>query len=189
MRTSSNLLKFACCREAFVSVAYEDGIYKTGPMKGQPAYSYEFGMQTTIEGKRVKLGDTSTIEAGLLHVRSFFDSNDKVMNNLIKVDIQQHEWDAAASLFYQSGIDEIREVSGWFNAGVDIIDIAEGLLQWNYVTKDGKKMRLKGLSIRRTREELLMKAGEYGDISRYRYYDGDPAVTTPVWKAFPDVEI
>lgn len=187
-RTSGSLLKFDCCREAFVRVAYPDGVYRAGPLKGQPKYSNGFGLQTTISGEPVKPGDTTTIEESFIRMRLHFDANDRVMSNLIHVVPAQHEWDGPASLFYQSGMDEIREVARWFNEGRDIIDIAEGILQWNYVIdENGEHVRKKGLSIRRAREELLMKSGDYGDISRYRYFDTINSI--PEWRAFPNMEI
>ncbi len=182
MQTSWNGIKFICCREALVLVAYHDGDNEITSQDGikilTPRWSYGFGNQTHENGTPVKEGDTITIEDAFARVRAHVVANDKVLNNLISVPLEQHQWDAVASLAYQARMDATRDVCNAFNNLPPEL-AALTMARWPY----GKA----GLAKRRAREINMAIFANYGDISHYKLYRGDPKLVLPELTIFPDV--
>lgn len=178
--TSWNCCKFICRREAFVSVAYRDG-----GTDENPRYSIAFGNQTPI----VRPGDRVDVMEGFRRQLMHLQRNDITMNNLIKVPINQFEWDATASLFYQNGSKSLRHVAALFNTGAPIWGIIE-FAKWSdddaYDAMEHHEKINEGLAKRRVREMSLAVDGNYGDITEFAYYDGLPKETPMRWMNFPD---
>ncbi len=183
--TSLNGFKFICVREAIVTVAYEDGT-GTNP-DGTKFQKWSIGGGSQYPP--VKPGDTISIPDAFIRIRNHIDDNDVIMSRLIKVPIPQNLWDAVASLFYQAGIVPLRIVADKLNVAPSIWAIAE-FARWyesDPNDDDPKHDRLhEGLMARRIREMSLALDGNYGDISRYRFYDGPPKTTPPQWREFPN---
>lgn len=174
MPTSSNGAKFIACREALVTVAYPDGQHADGT----PAHSYGFGSQ---RGGLVKAGDTITIEAAFALLRKDLESRDAIIAKAITVPIKQQEWDAVASLFYQSGTKALRTVAELFNAGKPILALG-AFMQFNSGA-DGKPTD--GHTKRRIREMIMGIDSHYGDLSQVAFFEGDPRVVIRQFMPLP----
>lgn len=172
MKTSWEGIKFICCREALVRVAYLDGKHKDGT----PKYSIGFGSQTPT----VVFGDTITVEEAFLRQIDHVEANDKVIARRVKVALKQCEWDALASLFYQDGNMACLAVAGLFNEKVSSI--------WGILEFANWHENNSGLAKRRAKEIALANAGYYDDIATYKYYDGDPKQVQVQERAFPPVQ-
>lgn len=162
MPTSSNGAKFIACREALVTQSYEDGRHADGT----PKYSIGFGSQRD----EPKPGDTITIEAAFALLRKDLESRDAIIAKAITAPIKQQEWDAVASLFYQSGTKALRAVAELFNAGKPILALG-AFMQFNSGA-DGKPTD--GHTKRRAREMIVGIDGHYGDLSQVAFFEGDP---------------
>lgn len=167
MITSWNGTKFICCREACVLVAYPDGHFPDGAQK----YSIGFGSQTPLVGPN----DRITIEEAFLRMKAHIAENDKVIGRLIKAPVAQHEWDAVASLYYQSGTAALRTVASLFNGGQKREAIGR------FADFRGSD----GLLWRRTCEMQMALKADYGDLSKYKLYDGPPIPANLSLREFP----
>lgn len=179
MQTSWNGIKFICCREALVTVAYHDGDNKDGT----PKYSIGFGSQTP----KVSEGDRITVEEAFKRQRAHIADNDAVIGKLLQVIVTQHEWDAISSLYYQSGTVALRRVTALFNLGYPM-EAVRAFMEFDEALDPTRqeKRRVDGLTKRRIREMILAVDGYYGDISRHLYFDGDPRATPREWREFPE---
>jgi len=172
MKTSIDGAQFIACREALVSRAYVDGKHKDGRLK----YSIGFGSQTN----EPKEGDTITIEDAFARLKADIAERDITIRRIITAPIRQCEWDAVASLFYQSGTKALRTVGELFNAGEPIFAMA-AFLQFN---KD-QGVPSKGLTKRRIREMIMGVDRYYGDLSQVAFFDGNPRTAARQYMPFP----
>lgn len=172
MKTSWDGIKFICCREALVRVAYHDGDHPDGT----PKYSIGFGSQTPV----VVPGDTITVEEAFNRMITHIEKSDEKITERLKVAVKQYEWDAIASLYYQSGTIP-------FEAVVEILNRRRpsswGIREFAHWHRDSD-----GLLGRRLEEIALARTNNYGDITTYKYFDGDPKQVQAQERAFPPVQ-
>lgn len=173
MQTSSNGAKFIAAREAMVTVAYEDGKHADGT----PKYSIGFGSQRD----EPQPGDTITIEEAFKRLRMDLNDRDLIIAKAITVPISQNVWDAVSSLFYQSGSKALKTVAALFPIGES--PALEAFMDFNSGA-DGKPTA--GHTRRRQAEWALGKAGDYGDISQFPFFDGDPRKVVRQYLPFPE---
>jgi lysozyme len=165
-RTSWIGEKQIVCREALVTVAYRDG-----GTDAKPRYSIGCGSQTGSP----KPGDTITIIEAFRLLRHDLDERDAQLNRLVKAELSQQEWDALASLHYQAGFRASRPIAALFNR--DRTLVPDAFMAWSFGSA--------GLLARRKREVAILEHGDYGDVSKYKLYDGDPRRVSPVLTNFP----
>lgn len=173
MKTSSDGAKFIACREALVTVAYIDGQHQDGT----PKYSIGFGSQRGLP----QPDDKITIADAFLRLREDLDDRDITIGNALKVPVEQREWDAVASLFYQSGSRALSTVSALFNKGEPVAAIY-AFAQFNRNRGEWSD----GLTKRRVREMAMAIDGHYGDISQFAFFDGDPRKVIRQYMPFPE---
>lgn len=168
MNTDEQGWKFIGCREAFVPVAYLDGIWKDGPLIGKQRFAIGFGSQTPPP----KPGDTTTIEEAMAHLWENIKERDKSIAIWLKVPVSQNVWNAIASLNYQRGSNAARMVCSYYNVGH--VHLAECEIGHWASGQDG--IFTEGHAERRMKETDLARHGDYGDISKYRLYAGNPRI-------------
>lgn len=166
--------KFICCREALVTRAYPDGEFDDGT----PRFSLAFGSQTP----RVKEGETITIEQAFPRLLADIASREPDVNRVLKIMLSQPQFDALFSLYYQAGWDELKAVADLFNDGTPGL----ATRQFAEYYRDSKGRVKEGLARRRCKEIALAENGDYGDISRFPFYDGDPHFVRRQYKPFPE---
>lgn len=167
MNTSWNGIKFIACREALVTVAYFD---KTRWSKG-------FGYLAA------GAEDGTTIEEAFADLRAHIARNDAVIGKLLKVEVTQFQWDAMASLYYQRGTPALEAVVDFYNRSAPRMAWKE-FLHWAS-GQDG--IETDGHLKRRIREANLSANEDYGDISTYKLYTGDPHTTPVQYAVFPQL--
>ena len=103
--------------------------------------------KTALEGMRI------TAAGAELLLRSDLEWVEGVLNNSVKVPLNQDEYDALASLVYNIGGPAFKRstILRMLNNGADRVDVANEFLRWN---KAGGKV-VKGLTNRRERERQL----------------------------------
>jgi GH24 family phage-related lysozyme (muramidase) len=166
MRTSSDDAKAICCWEACVLVAYAD------PPGQDKTYSIGFGSQKPS----VRPGDTIDLTGAFRRLRGHLDLNDGWMHNLLPIEVPQHAWGALASFVYNSNSQAVQDVFGWISK----LGLERGALSMAKWDK-GKK----GIAIRRAEEIFRVTHDWYGDISKFKLYEGDPHTTQPRMVEFP----
>lgn len=181
MITSGKGILRVCQIEAWVRVAYEDGVYRDGPLKGQPKYSYAFGSQTKLNGERVQLGDTVNLVDSVRLVAAIIYRNDVDLTRNLKVELPQFTFDAFTSLYYQSGSRVLKSVSAAFNTKSRKLAILEFA---KYPTNERGEEK-EGLADRRISEMHLARTGDYGDLSQFKAFDGDPKKVIPYYVDAP----
>lgn len=145
MTISQAGLEFLKKREGYKETAYKDS-----------AGIWTIGHGTIrIHGRKVRQGDTCTeyeAEMWLLEETQFAED---VINNSVKVKLNQNQFDALVSLVYNIG-------SGGWKSSTLLRYLNEGravysdlFLRWNKVTINGKKVEIPGLTNRRKLEYQL----------------------------------
>jgi GH24 family phage-related lysozyme (muramidase) len=188
MNTDWAGIRYIGCREAFVRIAYPDGVDSS---KSPPAqrYSGAFGSQRPI----VIPGQEFTIDEGIKRLIRHCLENDQDLNRWMasrrNQSISQHIWNALASLYYQSGIrpfiagGDIRKL---FDSDRDLVFVLEYFPQWHTNSLGQEK---KGLLDRRISEMVMASSGDYGDISKFKYFDDIPislgGTGKMEWRDFP----
>lgn len=138
--------------EGYSSKAYDDGVGV-----------WTIGWGTTIKsnGQKVKKGDVATKEQSLEYFRNDLKSFESAVNRLVKVNIDQDQYDALVSFTYNVGIGALTGSTALkkINQG-DLRGGADAMLSWNKGTVNGKKVELKGLTRRRNAERELFLTGK-----------------------------
>lgn len=181
MPTTGRGIVKICQVEALVTVAYEDGTYRTGPLRGQPKYSYGYGTQTTITGERVKLGDTITPLSAAILIRAKIRRNDEDLDRNLHVQLLPHVYDAFSSLYYQSGSRVLLPISEAFNTKTTKLAVLEFA---NWPTNEAG-VEKEGLAGRRLSEMHLANTGDYGDLRQLMAFDGNPKLVKPYYIDVP----
>lgn len=166
MNASWNGIKAIACREALVLVAYWD----------KSRWSKGFGYLAT-GGE-----DSTTIEQAFADLKAHIAKNDLIIAKFLHCDVTQPQWDAVASLYYQRGTAALEAVTDFYNRMAPAKAWKE-FLNWNS-GQDG--IETEGHTMRRIRESAMSAYGDYGDISKYKLYAGDPHTTSYVWTPFPE---
>ena len=119
-----------------------------------PAKVWTIGIGTTVypNGLKVKKGDKCTQEQALEYLQHDLKSFEKTVNDSVKVDLTQNQFDALVSLTYNIGSTAFKNSTllKKLNAK-DYAGAADQFLVWN---KGGGKV-LKGLVRRRDAERAL----------------------------------
>lgn len=133
--------------EGYSSKAYDDGVGV-----------WTIGWGTTIKpnGQKVKKGDVATKDQSLEYFKHDLKSFELAVNRLVKVNINQDQYDALVSFTYNVGIGALTGSTALrkINQG-DLKGGADAMLSWNKGTVNGKKVELKGLTRRRNAERNL----------------------------------
>jgi len=159
MRTSRLGVLFIARREGLVLTAYQDGEHK----------SIGFGSNDPT----LKEGDTITVKEAFQRLKADIEKREKSVEKALKVPLEQHEWDALFSLFYQGGSDGLKAVAGLINDGMKL-QAAEEFLNWDTNAAGEHK---EGLMKRRRLERDLFLNANYGDIDPIPYWEGNPRTT------------
>lgn len=168
MRVSRSGIVFIAQREALVTHSYQDGDW----------YSVGFGHN----GPEVKKDlVVSVAEAVALLVNDIRAREPIVSYALLGPPVAQHEYDAIFSGYYQSGSDLLKDVAAKIKAGDRYGAIAK-LISHN---TNAKGEYMPGLAKRRWREARIFHDADYGDLSKIKFYDGNPRVVPPSEIPFP----
>ena len=167
MTPSRNIIVFIAQREAFVSVAYPDGVnHAIGFGRNDPA---------------IKLGDTTTMEAELPLFLDGVRERAKTVDRALDWPVEQHEFDALVSLYYNKGTVALNDVASRLNDG----DRSEAMaVMCTYNRKQDGSFSF-GLAKRRWLELCIFRNADYGDLSTIKVFDGDPKIVPPVETPFP----
>ncbi len=112
-------------------------------------------------GKDVFDGQKITLEEADEFLQSDIENIKKQLNKLIKVDLNNNQYSALICLVYNIGIGNFSKSTllKLINQGdFDKVDIE--FLKWCKITKDNKKVKVKGLENRRIKELELFKLKE-----------------------------
>lgn len=117
-----------------------------------------YGNTFLPDGYRVKLGDKITKEEAEELLKVIVVGFDVKVENLIKVQIKQHEFDALVSLAYNIGVGNLSSSTliKLVNSNAAKVSIYNEFMKWN---KAGGKV-LDGLTKRRRCEGTLFLTGE-----------------------------
>lgn len=144
MTLSDKGLEFIKEREGYRESAYRDdgGVWTIG-----------FGT-TWIDGRRVTFGDTCTLDQALSWIGRDLDEAANCINNNVRRELTQNEFDALVSLVYNIGCLSFKKsslVKVLNKGGIPYRDL---FLRWNKVTHPvtGKKVVSNGLRNRREKE-------------------------------------
>lgn len=161
-------------REACVTVSYADDTL------GGDARSLGFGSQSL----KPKVGDTITLDQAWVLLRQDIAKRDVDIAKYLTRPVSQWEWDALASLYFQAGTDALKDVCAAYNRAHNYEHAIPALqfAQWahgrNPVTDEGHAKR-------RIREMAIAEFGEYGNLSTYLVFDGNPKLVAPRAVPFP----
>lgn len=159
MQVSRNGLLFVACREALVLTAYQDGQH----------LSIGFGSNDPS----LKEGDTISVREAFDRLRRDVDARARLVSGALRVEVEQHQFDALFSLFYQGGSDGYRAVLKLINDS-KMDEAADEFLRWDTNAKGEHKT---GLMRRRVMERRLFLNADYGDLTRIPFWRGNPRET------------
>lgn len=146
MKISEQGLELIKGFEKFVSKPYIDAV-------GIPTIGY--GVTYYLDGRKVTMKDAVITEqqASLL-LEALFE---KDFAKYIPKNINQNQFDALASLIYNIGVGAFTKSTLYKKALANPNDksIEQEFWKWNKGTVNGKKIELKGLTIRRKKESQL----------------------------------
>jgi lysozyme len=145
MNPSQNCINLIKQFEGYRSKAYIDAV-------GVPTIGY--GSTMWNDGKKVKLGETITLEgAGLL---LYWEVNRKAVM-LDKLTINQNQYDALTSFIYNVGSGAFSKSTLFkkVKANANDVSIRNEFLKWNKGRVGGVLVELKGLTRRRIAESDL----------------------------------
>jgi GH24 family phage-related lysozyme (muramidase) len=175
MIVSRNGMLAACCREALVLVAYPD------PTPTQ--CSAGFGQQVP----HMRPGDPVTIEWAFSTMKVSAAKRAAELSRRLKVSLEQHQFDALWSLYYQSGVrympikprlpgevhSDYPDILALINAGR--LDEAADL--WPACDANQAGEHMGGLRKRRLLEQAIWVHADYGDLSTIPMWRGNPRTT------------
>lgn len=162
MRTSRLGLLFLAKCEPLVTVAYRDGLF----------------VRVGFGGKDPALlpGDEMSVAEAFRRLKTDVATRELVVDRLLKVPVQQHEWDALVSLYCQVRSRGMRAVVRLLNESKRQ-EAADEFLKWG--TNEAGEIDL-DLLRRRERERLLFMHAAYGnDLLTLPLWRGDPQTTEP----------
>lgn len=127
--------------------AYDDGV---------GVITIGYGTTRYPNGHKVQLGDTCTEKQAEQYLANDLVKFEKAVNDLIKVPVNQNQYDAIVSFTYNVGIGALSTSTALklLNSG-DYLGCAKALLSWNKGRVNGKLVELGGLTRRRNAEKDL----------------------------------
>lgn len=145
MTISKKGLEFLKKREGYREEAYPDG-----------ANVWTIGYGTTrINGKPVKKGYTCTELEAEQWLSDDIESTQDAINDFVKVNLNQNQFDALVSLVYNIGIDGFQNSTLLHFLNKCNAIYSDLFLRWNKITVNGKKIVSNGLTNRRKLEYQL----------------------------------
>ena len=167
MTPSRNIIVFIAQREAFVSVAYSDGInHAIGFGRNDPA---------------IRSGDTTTMAAELPLFLAGVRERAETVDRALDWPVEQHEFDALVSLYYNKGTTALNDVASRLNDG----DRSEAMaVLCTYNRKQDGTFSF-GLAKRRWLELCIFRNADYGILRTIKVFDGDPKIVPPIEVPFP----
>lgn len=151
-------LCFIARQEACVLVPYQDGAH----------YSIGYGHNDKM---LTASSPAITAEQAWALFRKDMRPRELTVVSWLKVPVEQHQFDALTSAYYQKG-SKVREVINLVNDG-DQLEALALLLTFNR----NKGKFAYGLAKRRFEEATLFRKADYGDLSKMKFWDGDPRTT------------
>jgi GH24 family phage-related lysozyme (muramidase) len=150
-----------------VLVAYSDGHH----------FSIGFGHNDPA----LTAASTITAEdAWALFAKDLIPREDAV-NAMLKIPVEQHQFDACVSLYYQGG-NKLRVVADLINAG----NIPEAMAMQLSFNRDYTHSEFHlGLAKRRLAEVTMFMTADYGDLSKMKLFAADPRTTPFTEVPFP----
>ena len=159
MKTSRNGILFIACREGLVLTAYPDGKNN----------AIGFGHNSAT----VKPGATITVAEAFALLASDLAPREKTLNADLKVQVEQQQFDALMSLYYNTGSHYLPKLLALINAGK--ADEAAALFPSCNVNAAGQV--LAGLTTRRLEEQAMFTSGNYGALGKIPFWRGNPKTT------------
>jgi lysozyme len=162
VKTSRNGRILVACFEALVLHAYIDGEYADG----RPKWSKGFGVGGAAENEVITVEEAFRLFAAAIASREYD------VSRRIRVPVEQHQYDALFSFYYQSG-----NRRGWVAAIAALLNegrinaagdcFLSGVVNEKGIFQDGLKRR-------REREQKLFLTGDYGDLSTIKAWERKP---------------
>ena len=132
--------------EGFRSSAYLD-------TDGTPVIGYG---QSRIQGRKVRLGDSISDSAAHAALTAELETIQTEILATVKVDLNSNQLGALASLSFNTGVHAIKKSTLVRKLNQkDYSGAANEFLRWNKADLGGRRVRLEGLSRRRSRERQL----------------------------------
>jgi GH24 family phage-related lysozyme (muramidase) len=166
MQTSRNGKLFRCCREAMALGAYQDGKH----------CSIGFGSNSPA----LRLGDVITPTEAFALLDRDTAVRDAEINRALKVQLLQHQYDAVGSFYYQNANKPDGQGRPGFRTLVKLInsgDMDAAAAYFPECDRDSAGVSHSGLHDRRLLEQKLFLTGDYGDLSKFPMYAGNPHET------------
>lgn len=144
---SQNGINFIKSFEGLRLRAYDDGV---------GVITIGYGTTRYPNGHKVQLGDTCTEKQAEQYLANDLVKFEKAVNELVKVPVNQNQYDALVSFTYNVGVGALSTstVLKLLNAG-DYTGCAKAMLSWNKGRVGGKLVEIGGLTRRRNAEKDL----------------------------------
>lgn len=144
---SQNGINFIKSFEGLRLKAYDDGV---------GVITIGYGTTRYPNGHKVQLGDTCTEKQAEQYLANDLAKFEKSVNDLIKVPVNQNQYDALVSFTYNVGVGGFAGSTALklLNSG-DYTGCAKALLSWNKGRVGGKLVEIDGLTRRRKAEKDL----------------------------------
>jgi len=166
MQLSRNGTIFLACREAIVTVAYQDG----------PHCSIGMGSNDPS----LKPGDAITVKEAFARLKRDVASREAIVNRLLKVPVSQQQFDALFDLYYQNGNKPDGQGRRGFDHMASLInarDFGAAAAYFPECDRNSAGQQMAGLHKRRVLEQAVFLRGDYGDLSTVPFWPGDPKTT------------
>ena len=165
MQLSRNGAIFLACREAIVTVAYQDGQHcSIGMGSNDPS---------------LKPGDTITVKEAFERLKRDVAAREAIVNRMLKVAVSQQQYDALFDLYYQNGNKPDGAGRRGFDHMASLINarkFEDAAAYFPQCDRNSAGEPKDGLRKRRMMEQAVFLRGDYGDLSTIPLYLGDPRI-------------
>lgn len=152
-------------REAIVLVAYQDGEH------------YSIGLGSNDPS--LKAGDTITVAEAFARFKRDIAVREQALTDMLRVVVDQDQFNALFSLYYQSGNRNLRWLLPMINANAPKAVVAQ-CFPIREFSKNKAGEYMAGLEKRRRIEAAVYERGDYGeDPETVSLWRGDPRKTKP----------
>ncbi len=164
--TSRNGIIFLACREALVTVAYQDGAH----------CSIGFGSNDPS----LRPGDPISVRDAFARLKRDIAARETILNRALKVEVSQQQFDALLDFYYQNGNKPdgrgrpgFAHMMGLVNAG----KFEDAAAYFPECDRNSAGEQSAGLHKRRVLEQAIFLRGDYGDLSIIPFWRGNPRTT------------